>query len=543
MSEADLVTELVPIQERTARSVFVVPEEEIFPKTSKINHSTTLFIRDADQLQSFLDEKSGRLNINAPNARNSVLTRLILSATIKIAPVEVDLGRAIFTPNLSRTLEAFDQYVIYENGIDAPQFAELFQLFLATPAHRRPCVLLISNKNGSNLIEKLRYSEDSIEFVDIKTGANRMIDVTRKIPADKLDYIDLYCRGVYRPTARADVLSLENHNARAVDQVKSLMSNVLRYQARLMTEERHHVEPDIDTTLVELAGETEALNDGQRDHWLRLKCYLLLQKTYCSEERQPLEKAMAIASVLGNDFDNALCLRFAHLLGQEPALEMHMLQKAEEVFRKNHCLELALYAANNRHTAAFSSIDNPNRSFLDLVREIEAVVPHLHRKHDIKYNSGVEALFCNRFDEAISVFRAIDNSDARALIKCSAVLSGLIADCQNGKAITAPSIIQFLNSLSGTVDKSNEWHRTNLALNGLVLASNNGLNWKLIYENFRDLVNIRSQMDVRDIYNENELLASHLGLTAMPKPIDIGGSFGRFYRQTNLLVPYYFIWS
>ena len=81
---SDLVAQLVPVHERTSRSVFVAPEDDVLPKTESIDHSTTLFLRDAAQPQTLLDEKSGRLSPKAPNARNGIPTRLLLSATFKV---------------------------------------------------------------------------------------------------------------------------------------------------------------------------------------------------------------------------------------------------------------------------------------------------------------------------------------------------------------------------------------------------------------------------------------------------------------------------
>ena len=402
--QSDLVAQLVPAHERTSRSVFVAPEDDVFPKTETIDHSTTLFLRDADQLQAFLDEKSGRLNPKAPNARNGILTRLLLSATFKVGVADVNLGNAVFTPNLSRNLETYDQYVVYENGVTSAQFAELFQLFMATPAHRRPCVLLISNRDGSRLIEKLSYSRETIDFINVSKPFDRVINVQRLAPTQTDDYLDLYCRGVYHAAARSKLPSLLAEDSEDAVPFRTLMANVLQFQTRLMTEERHYVERDIDAVLADPEMETDKFEGEHRDDCLRLKCYLLLQKTYCSEKKEPLEQALAISSVLGNEFDNALCLRYAHFLGQEAELERHMLARAERVFRENDCLELALYAANNLKLVDFASNSEQSDSFTELCKEIEERIPGLHRKFDIEYNRGVQVLFSRELDRAEMIF-------------------------------------------------------------------------------------------------------------------------------------------
>ena len=93
------------------------------------------------------------------------------------------------------------------------------------------------------------------------------------------------------------------------------------------------------------------------------------------------------------------------------------------------------------------------------------------------------------------------------------------------------------------VDPSNKWHRCNLALNAMVLAKGADFNWQLLKKNYEELLDLGSDQDVRDIYDENARLAGLLGLVDEATKDEIGGSFGQLFKETNCLVPFYFIWS
>jgi len=464
-----LLEELVPLHSRGAKNVFIADEEGVFPRIASVDSKTTMLINDSEQLQGFLDEKSGRVNAAIPSASNGIFVRLFGSIKLKFSGVEVDLARALFAPTLSRTLGSYDNYIIQEDNIRPAQFAELFEIFSATPPHARPCILIVSKATGSRLIEKLNYVPESLDFIDVRKGPRPVIPVPRSPPENAGDYLDLYARGVYHAVVRSKLENLLEDAGLSPDPVRDMAAKIVHIHARLMTEERHHVQPAIDELLRQIEIEPAYLERDIRDDWYRLRCYLLLQKTYCSEMKRPLDQAMAIATSLGDEFASALCMRFAQILDVEPKLEQHMLSKAADIFMRHGCTELYFYCENNRRASAFS-YDFPKKiSFDRLCDEIDNTLPSLHRKHDIFYNYGVEMLFDAEYDTARGIFSRVRQSDARPLIKVSANLALLILSRLDHASVTPSDIIELLSELNETVDRANVWHRTNLALNALVL--------------------------------------------------------------------------
>jgi len=69
------------------------------------------------------------------------------------------------------------------------------------------------------------------------------------------------------------------------------------------------------------------------------------------------------------------------------------------------------------------------------------------------------------------------------------------------------------------------------------------MNWRILYGNYRHLIELSDSLDVRDELDENIRLAEILGIREPTERSTIQGRFGNFFRMTNCLIPYYFIWS
>jgi hypothetical protein len=106
----------------------------------------------------------------------------------------------------------------------------------------------------------------------------------------------------------------------------------------------------------------------------------------------------------------------------------------------------------------------------------------------------------------------------------------------------ALGLVDFVRS---HVALTNRWHITNLFLNLLTLFEARQVDFDQLLRNVEPHVNLERELDVRDIYAENRLMAARLGLCADSGQFrtKIAGRFGTFFERYGMAIPYFFIWS
>ena len=387
---------------------------------------------------------------------------------------------------------------------------------------------------------RLRFSSSNIKFSWL--GQNRKLEIPRAAPSTIDEFAGLFDRRCFEAVARVSAKQIE-HWSNETSSVHNVAVRLAHIRARILTSERAEVEPQIDSLLNDIDKMTEIGVAAETEPYLLVRSLALLQKAYCSEQPKFVHEALAISSTLRHELGTAMCLRYAHFLDVHPALECHMLKQAEEVFLRNDCPDLAFYCANNRLISRFSVDDHFSNEFEKLVEQIQERAPTIHRRGDIEYNAAVEYLFANRLRDAHRAFGAIDRSVVHPIVAASAMLGRLACEWLDDGKLRLHSGIQLLEFIQIRIAPSNRWHISNLILNTLAMYRREPGHLSALLEKSRTNIDLSNDLDVRDTFLENRLMATALGLDNYSESRALGGRFGKFFERTGMMMPYFFIWS
>jgi len=534
----------MPLALKKTNQIYAANEEKIFsagdtthPRTEKIS-----FINDDKQLDDFIEscKKSDKANKNL--GAKKFLENILHSSSFNVYFYKIDLAKWNLENKVSPTsLSDLDFIVIREDHTNDVRVGEFLELYCRTPPLKQPRVVFIPNARDSNLADRLCYANSNISVTNLTDTFVPTIDIDRCAPRSLSDFTKLYEGRCFEVASEATTKQITSWTSGASG-LSELAVLITRVRARLLSAERHVVEPEVDALLRRV----DTMMDGSKDDiepLLYLRTTVLLQKLYCSEDAKYLTEAISLASALGDEIGLAACLRFTEFLDVHAALADHMYKKAERTFRKFDATELALYCANNRLITTFSGRVAAASEFLSLIDEIQSESPGLHRRHDIYYNFGVQHLFDGRIEEAYSIFDDVNLLNGRPLIVASAMLGKFICSHLMGDKLDHQSAMNYVNYVITAVKPSNRWHITNLLLNLLVIARSDKALSNDILQLSKSYILIEGDMDVLDRLGENKRLASLVGITAPPSGPRIPGAFGDFQDRYGVAVPYYFIWS
>jgi hypothetical protein len=386
------LAKLIRPEERNPDAIYIAPYKDVFETPDPIDSDKVMVINNAKILQSYLNTLNGTANVPIGDAGGGWFSRLLSAAKVKTPYIDIELAKLFNRPTMATRRDTYREFVIRENGITSLQFAELFDHFTKTEIIHRPIVVIVPDPERESLLGKLQFARKDIEFIDTTKKEDSTIFVARRSPKSVDEYIQLYEKGIYHTAAAVSDRQLQSFKKKKSGEYTEVIFEIMRLHSRIMTEERQGLVVPVQDLLTRIKCWMQHADDNELRRWLNLKMYVLLQETYCTENPGPLNEALNIATACGSDFDRALCLRFAHFLDVDAALERYMLEQAEQTFRKHGSHELAYYAANNRLVSEFAVDRFNSNSLSEIINEIDIRIPQLHRRGDILYNYGVELL-------------------------------------------------------------------------------------------------------------------------------------------------------
>jgi hypothetical protein len=535
---------LIPRSARKTNQVYVASEAEVLPLAQIDDDAANkvVFINDDRQLEHFVSECKTKDKVGRHTGARRILENVLNSSSFSIPFYKLDLAKWSLENKITPTgLQDFEFVLIREDELSDINIGEFLQFFSATPPLRQPRVLFMRRDENSRLDERLCYVNPNVTASQISGMRFRPLDILRAEPRTLADFASLYETRCFeiaanvRETRIGEWLNGEH-------ELSQLIMLVTRTRARLLTSERHDVEPEVDKILRRINGSLDSSGPSDLEPYLYLRTTALLQKLYCSEDARYLNEAMGLSSALGDEFGLAACMRFAEFLDVHPALSAHMYRRAERIFRVHESFDLAIYSKNNRLVSQFRQQLEENE-FPDILGEIRSTTPSLYRRHDIQYNAGVHELLAGHIDRAHEIFCDPAFEDGRPLIVASARLGALTCDRAIGNPLDSDAILRFADYVLTDVPGSNRWHIRNIFLNLLVLVRDDPTLARDILELVRPHTTSYGKTDVRDRFRENERLESVLGLRPDTSTIKIPGPFGVFQDAYGVALPYYFIWS
>ncbi len=534
---------LMPRAQRRTNHIFMGPEALLPSEADKAAGAGVVFINDDRQLEDFIAGCSAADKLERRAGATSVLQNIVNSSSITLPGVRFDLAKWSLKNRATPTaLAEFDYVVLREDHLQDVRIGELLELYGRTPPLKQPQILFLQEGQGSELPDRLGYVSPAITVIDLQGGGEKAIAVARNEPRTLSDFSDLFAARCFDSVATVPARQIDDWT-RGGGRLASLAGLATRIRARLLTAERHDVEPEVDALLRRIASMAESVSGVELEALLSMRTTALLQKLFCSEDPAYLTEAMALASSLDDELGLASCLRYAEFLDIQPALADHMYRRAEGIFRKHGVIDAALYSVNNRLVSGFAKRSPSPAEFADLLDLIIGEQPALHRRHDVFYNAGVHHLLDGRTDQAFGIFTSPEMADARPLIRASAGLGALACSQLGGVGFSASNVMDLAQFTLAEVATSNRWHITNLLLNLMVLVRNDAALSKDLLEIARPALHLSGAADVRDAFDENRRLAAALGLVKAQKAARIPGPFGDFQDRTGLAIPYYFMWS
>ena len=536
---------LIPASSRRTNQVYSVPEQMVFAQPGSPDTPSTRisFINDNQQLEDFLENCKKIDQLERRTASKSVLRKLLEASSISLKFYKVDLAKLNMLEKVTPTgLADFDYIVLREDTLRDVRIGEFLEFFCRTPPLRQPQVLFLPNDGDSSLFDRLRYANPEVTVVDLATEGRGPVALTRSEPQSLVDFTDLYEGRCFDIAGSASMHQLDRWTAQS-NRLSQLAIFILRSRARLLSSERHDVEPEIDALLRRIEAMTSTAVGDEMDIMLSLRITVLLQKLFCSEDPKYLVEAISLATALGDDFGFAACLRYAEFLDVHPALRDHMYERAKTIFRQHEATELTLHCENNRLVSRFVWRLPEVGDFEALVRAIAEEQPGLYRRHDIYYNAGVRHLFGGQVAAAHEAFVDPCFINARPLIRSCARLGAMICRYVGGDALDPQHVLDDMDAMLREVQPSNKWHITNLLLNLMLLIRDHPSALAEAKRMAEPGLILKDRLDVRDEFAENSRMGALLGLSATVPTSRIPGTFGEFQDRYGFAVPYFFIWS
>jgi hypothetical protein len=536
---------LLPQHGKLTNHVYLASEDYVFPRAStpvEIGDETTV-INDDFQLADVINNFRRVSNLKTPGAGKKIFENILRSTQFNLVFIKVDLTKWVNENRIDvRDITGSKYVVLREDNISDNNLSDLLNMFCSTAPMLQPQMIILPNLHKSTIEHRLRFANSNITVSWLDPGRPGNISIPRKAPSTIDEFAGLFDRRCFEAVARVSPKQLLDWSGNAPDMV-GVAIRLARLRARILTAERADVEPEVDELLSDLDQMTDAGISTDTEPYLLTRSLALLQKTYCSEKPEFLNEALAISSTLLHELGVAMCLRYANFLSVHPALESHMLKRAEDIFQRNDCPELAIYCINNRLLSCLLVDGDATEGFSELMARVEAQAPTIHRRGDIQYNAGVEHLFSGRLASAFDTFGSINHANARPLIVACARLGAMICErLETGRANIddAMNLIAFVRS---NVAPSNRWHVTNLLLNAATLVRDRPDHVAAILHEAEGQIDLDGAPDVRDVRGENRLMATALGLDGYRGGAPVSGRFGRFFRQTGMALPFFFIWS
>jgi hypothetical protein len=533
---------LLPESEKRTNQIYLASEDLLFRNgASPSSTGSIAFVNDNAQLESHIARFRKTAKANLPETGRRFFDNLFHSSTLNLVFLKIDLTKWALRDRLnSAEVDLSKYFIIREDSIPADNIAEFLELYSSTSPIEQPQIVFVPKDTNSSMFALLRYANPQIAIRSLDDG--RVLQIERGAPQTLDEFAELFERRCFDAAAAVSSEQLESW-MESRSSIARAAADLMRIRARILTLDRHEVEPELDKFLSALDKLTADALSEAAEPFLLLRTTALLQKTFCSEDPAFLEEALAISSTLGHDLGIACCLRYAHMLDVHPALEDHMLKRAEAIFRKHRWPELELYCINNRLVSYFE-IDRPiGLEFDSVLSRVSKEVPGLWRRGDIEYNAGIAHLLAGRLQPAKDAFARPILQSARPLIIASAKLATMVCERMSGQRISRSAITQFLRFVSENVDKRNRWHITNFYLNMLALISDESQKFDFFAKRVSSRIDLKADLDVRDYLDVNSKLAVRLGLKSGESRQELPGRFGEFFNKTGIALPHYFIWS
>jgi hypothetical protein len=536
----DHLEQILPRHERRTNHIYLAAEDYVFPPSVELSQQATV-INDDQQLHDAIVKIRRASKLKSPGNGKKILDNILRSTQINLAFVKIDLTKWVNeNPIDVRDLIDSAYVILREDSISENNLSEFLSIFCNTAPMTQPQLVILPNSSGSSMEHRLRYSSSSISVSWLDRSRN--VDIPRIAPSTMDEFAGLFDRRCFEAVARVSPKQIQ-HWSKDTSHISNLAVRLAHIRARILTSERAEVEPQIDELLTDISLLTGAGVALGTEPYLLVRSLALLQKAYCSEDSRFVHEALAISSTLRHELGTAMCLRYAHFLDVHPALECYMLERAEEAFVRNDCLDLAFYCVNNRLLSRFSVDGDCSNGFGALLSQIQGQAPTIHRRGDIEYNAGVECLFDNRLQDAHRAFSLIDQTKVHPIIIACAMLGKLTCEWLDSGRLQLDAGLELIAFVRGNIAPSNRWHISNLLLNALTMFQHQPRYFETLLKESRPYIELADSLDVRDTFRENRLMATALGLDSYTGSRSLNGRFGRFFEQTGMTIPYFFIWS
>ena len=323
----DHLQRILPKHLRRTNHIYLAYEHYVFTPHAEEDEyrDDVTFINDDAQLSDLIGIFRRESKLKNPGAAKRLLDVFIKTTNINLAFIKIDLTKlANEHPVDIKSIDTSKYIVLREDNITDGNLSDFLNIFCSTAPTTQPQIIIVPNPHNSAIEHRLRYISSGITVSWLNEGHRGNLVIPRAAPSTIDDFTTLYDKRCFEAVARTDLKHLL-HSSNNSHTIAEIAIRLLYLRARLVTAERHEVEPEVDKLLHDLDQITDIGIQKDTEPYLLMRSLALLQKTYCSEKPAYLNEALAISSTLGHELGVAMCLRFAHFLDVHPALEAHML--------------------------------------------------------------------------------------------------------------------------------------------------------------------------------------------------------------------------
>ena len=279
-----------------------------------------------------------------------------------------------------------------------------------------------------------------------KTEMLKVINCGAKNVDDFLEAFSLHCFSTCSQTPRNILL---NEGWEQTSIVRKYSPLLLQVRTNFLYGEKEDVRDDL-TALISQLSTISATDEKENKLVKSFECMARLFRVYCNDSGgDDITEAHAIARSLGQEVLLAHVYRYSFFMNQLSfSRKLELLDKAYEIFTKDHIEDHAIYSRNNRIIRQLDTETLNLQDFRSLQQEAIYNVPGLVEMSQILNNTGVAHLMAGYPEDAIQYFRkGLDyaSQPERCVQKIALLGNELIAKVYCFDAVSEKDIRRLLN--------------------------------------------------------------------------------------------------
>lgn len=350
--------------------------------------------------------------------------------------------------------EVIDPMIIEEGRVSLKYLYELVELH--TDSIIQPTIIILLKDNDFTRAKKmLSGCPHGINVKMIRNnGVSEIYKIINTGADDVPGFLNAFSRQCFSTCSNTKRNILLNDDWAKHSIVRYFSPLMFKIRTCLMHDEKENVRADINA-LIKGLDETHKEWNEKEEITSAFKCMAMIYKVYCNDAAgHEMQRALKLAEGLGNELLLAHVYRYAFFLkSKSKAAKESMLERAEDIFRRNNVGDHAIYCKNNRLIQQFYTDSVSAREFTTLHVEAANSYPGLIGMPYIYNNAGVAHLFSGNPAEAVSFFRrGRDYAKHRDTQRFSLMINELITrDCELERIdpIEIRSLVAWIFSVYG----------------------------------------------------------------------------------------------